>query len=429
MTKSNLIKTFFTFIFYCIVLKAAQSKQIYYADYIYEPDIQTVQFFKSGSLYSYPILELGNPNESLLLSFDDLSGNRKDFQYSIIHCDANWNPSDLFTNQYIDGSPYESVINYESSFNTYQKYTHYWLYLPGNYMKPKINGNYILKVYYADNEDSLVITRRFYVYQNKIVISAIVKRPTYAKYRNTGQEIDFEVSYYSGLNLMNPMNDIRVVIRQNQRWDNPIVGLRPKFISDNTMIFDYEEENLFEGVNEFRNIDLRSYRNAGYGVKKIYLDSLYNFILYPDEDLSYNSYSNWSDINGERVISGENASIPINEVDYVMAHFKLLTPYPKDEGDVYLFGALTDWRLQDQFKLNYNDTLRLYETNVKLKQGYYNYHYVEVNKENGYIDATRFQGCHYEAENDYAILIYFKTPELNVDELLGVSFINSVKNR
>jgi hypothetical protein len=426
--KKSSIKSYLSILLGCISIISAKANKLWYDDYIYNPNIQTVEFFQSGTRYSYPILDLNSPEESLLLSFDDFESGRKDLQFTIIHCNANWEPSDLFSSQYIDGAPYESIINYESSFNTYQKYTHYWFYVPGTYLRPKVTGNYLLKVYYADNDDSILITRRFYVYSNKLSIAAVVNRPTYAKYRSTSQEIDFDINY-SGLNLMNPINDIKVVIQQNQRIDNQLTGLRPKFISNNIMSFDYEEENLFDGGNEFRNIDLRSYRNAGWGVKKIYLDSIcYNFILYPDDDLSYNSYSSWSDINGERVISGENENLKSNELDYVKAHFRLMTPYPKDSGEVYIFGALTDWRIQERFKMNFNPVLNYYSGVFLLKQGYYNYQYVFV-RPDGYIDATRFEGTHYETENDYLLLIYFHTQELHADELMGVSFLNSVKGK
>jgi hypothetical protein len=332
----------------------------------------------------------------------------------------------LFTNDYIDGSTYESVINFDPSFNCIQHYYHYWLYVPGNYMRPKISGNYMLKVYLADNPDSIYLTRRFYVVDNKVQISAEVKQPTYAKYRNIKQELDFTVNY-KGLNVMNPLQDMKVVLRQNQRWDNQITGLTPKYINDQVMNFDYEEENLFDGGGEFRYVDLRSYRNAGWGVQKIFLDSFYQLILYADDDRSYKSYSSWSDINGERIIAGDNQADKINELDYVIAHFKLLTPYPYDEGDVYLFGALSDWQTKPEFKMRYNAERNYYEANVKLKQGYYNFQYAFVDKQNGKIDIGRFEGDHFETENNYTILVYFRSSFLNADELLGIDFLNSQK--
>jgi hypothetical protein len=194
----------FTLLFSLALQQLFAQTAMRYEDKDYDPAVQTVQFVKSGTLYSYPIMELTKPEEPLLLSFDVIDKPQWDLQYTIIHCSADWKPSNLFTNDYIDGSPYESVINFDPSFNTIQRYYHYWLYVTGNYMRPKISGNYLIKVYHADNPDSIVITRRFYVVDNRILISGEVKQPTYAKYRNSKQEVDFMVNY-KGINVMNPL--------------------------------------------------------------------------------------------------------------------------------------------------------------------------------------------------------------------------------
>ena len=420
--KISIISIFFSFILQHLLAQT----EFRCVDTVYDPHIQTIQFFQSGTLYSYPIIDLAKPEESLLLSFDVLDKPQQDFQYSIIHCNADWQPSNLFTNDYLNGSTYESVSNYEPSFNCIQHYFHYFLYVPGNYMTPKISGNYLLKVYLADNPDSIIITRRFYVISNQVAIAAEVKQPTYAKYRNSKQEVDFSINY-QGLKVMNPLQDLKVVIRQNQRWDNQIVGLTPKYVNDQVMNFDYEEENLFDGAGEFRKVDLRSYRNAGWGVQKIYLDSFYHLMLYADDDRSYKSYSFWSDINGERIIASNTNSDKSNELDYLIAHFRLLTPYPYDEGSVYLFGALSDWQIKPEFKMNYIHDRNCYEAAVKLKQGYYNFQYAFVDKQNNKIDIGRFEGDHYETENDYLILVYFKSAFLNADLLMGTSILKSPK--
>jgi hypothetical protein len=415
---------FFTLLFSFILAQLFAQKPFPYIDKIYDPNIQTVQFFKSGTTNSYPILELNKPDEPLLLSFDVFNHPQLDLQYTLIHCNAGWQPDNLFTNDYLDGSTYESVTHYEPSFNALQRYYHYWLHVPGIYIRPKISGNYILKVYLADNPDSILITRRFYVVENKVLIASDVKQPTYATYRNTKQEIDFWVNY-KGLDVMNPLNDMKVVVRQNQRWDNEITGLTPKYINDQVMDFDFEEGNLFDGGSEFRYLDLSTYTYAGWGVNKIFLDTLYNMVLHADDDRSYTSYSFWTDINGERVIASNDKNQKYNELDYFIAHFTLLTPYPYEEGGVYIFGALSDWQIKPEFRMTYNAEKNCYQGSAKLKQGYYNFQYVFVDNQTGLIETSRFEGDHFETENNYLILVYFRSAFLNADELLGVSIINS----
>ncbi|MFC2113981.1 DUF5103 domain-containing protein [Bacteroidota bacterium] len=400
--------------------------ELMYSDMVYKKNIETVLFYKSGKINTYPILNLHNPGESLTLSFDDMDADYKSYTYSIIHCDANWNPSDLFENEYFEGQSFDYITNYEFSTNTYVRFTNYFFTFPSQDSWFLMSGNYLLKVYADDDAENLVLTRRFYVVDQQVKIVPDIKEATYAKYKKYKQEVDFEVSY-DGVDVTNPMTDLKVVVRQNQRWDNQLTGLQPMFVRGNTLVYDHEEENLFYGLTEWRYSDFRQLKYPGFGVLKVELDSIFNMYLLTEEDRSYLAYAEWSDINGSRVIAGENRELKLSEIDYVSAHFRLNTPYPKDE-DVYLFGALTDWRLQDKFKMHYNEKLDSYMLNVLLKQGYYNYYYAVVNPDDGSIDCVRFQGTHFETENDYLILVYLKSRFYNTDELVGYSVVNT-KNR
>lgn len=421
-------KILFVFLTILVGFQFSRAENIIYKDYIFKEGIASVVFHKSGTTNSYPVLDLSNTEDELLLSFDDLSAVYKSMQYTIVHCERDWSKSDLMNSDYLEGTTVENVINYEPSFNTYQKYMHYWLSVPTNYMRPKLAGNYILILHVTGDENDIILTRRFYVVDNRVTIRATIKQPTYARYRNTKQEIDFEVNY-GNYEIRNPMNDIKIVIRQNQRWDNQLSFDRPQFIRDNVLIYDFDEENLFDGYGEFRNLDARSYKYPGYGVNKIRLDSYYHLYLFIDQDRSIMSYSNWSDIDGDFILSGQDKDIPVNELDYVFVHFSLDSPFPPEEGNVYIFGGLTNWKIGDKYKLRYNTETKLYELVLKLKQGYYNYQYVTIDTTNNTIDPARFEGSHFETENNYLLCVYYHMPTLSTDLLIGVSYLNSDVNR
>jgi len=62
--------------------------------------------------------------------------------------------------------------------------------------------------------------------------------------------------------------------------------------------------------------------------------------------------------------------------------------------------------------------------------GYYNYSYVTVDK-NDPQQKPSFEfteGNHNETENDYTILVYFRSLSGRADELLAVSNLNTVTN-
>ncbi len=390
---------------------------------VYKKGIKSVTFHKSNVPNSYPFIKLGK-GEQLTLSFDVFSHEMKDYQYTIEHCDYQWKSSNLLASDYIEGSQLGYIDQYKRSFNTYQKYINYTLKFPNNEMKPAISGNYILKVSESGYEDSVILTRRFMVVGQKVQIEGNIKEPTFARFRETKQEIDFYVDH-SNISVADPFREIKVVVRQNGRWDNAIIGLQPNQIRNKELNFNYEEENLFNGLNEFRIFDTRATKYTRRGVAKIYLDSLYQAVLRTDEDRSYKSFLSSKDINGNRIIAYEGGQNPDNHADYMNTYFRLNSNYtPKKGEDIYIFGELSDWQTKERFKMEYYAGSRQYEAKVKLKQGYYNYMYV-VEDRNGTINATLLEGNHQETENDYLILVYYYSQYLESYKLVGVKSMNS----
>ena len=106
-----------------------------------------------------------NQNERIQLSFDDLSGTERDFYYRVIHCNKNWQPSDINEIDYISGFQDERLRKYVYSTNTRMNYIHYTQSIPSADFKIKISGNYLL-VIYEDNIDYPILTRRFVVSEN-----------------------------------------------------------------------------------------------------------------------------------------------------------------------------------------------------------------------------------------------------------------------
>ena len=96
---------------------------------------------------------MGNPlihlsfKDSLMLSFDDLSNDPQNYAYTLIHCDADWKPSNLMESEYLEGFYEEPITDYQFSFNTTQNYIHYQTIIPSANLKPTISGNYLLIVF------------------------------------------------------------------------------------------------------------------------------------------------------------------------------------------------------------------------------------------------------------------------------------------
>ncbi|HEU4717121.1 MAG TPA: DUF5103 domain-containing protein, partial [Bacteroidia bacterium] len=266
-------------------------KTLRYEDKIYVPEIKTVVLSPDPSVLAPPVISL-NSTDVLYLSFDDLGADFKTYTYTLIHCTAKWEPSNALVSEYLDGFAQNPITDYQYSRSTLQKYTHYSASFPNENVKLTKSGNYLLKVYTDNDEDSIVFTRRFLVYENNVTVDASVHAATIVSDRNFKQEVDFNIGYNQA-DIANPYSQIYPVILQNFRWDNAISGLQPQFVKDGQLVYDYDDVNVFSGGNEFRNFDTRSLRYKSERVEDIEKDSnnLYHVYLLPDDKRAYKRFS------------------------------------------------------------------------------------------------------------------------------------------
>jgi hypothetical protein len=268
-------------------------------------------------------------------------------------------------------------------------------------------------------------------------------RPADVSKLRTHQELDFELSV-EFLRIRDPKNDIYGVVLQNGRWDNAITGIRSKFERSNSLVFDYQDQIVFPSGMDFRNLDIRSAQYRSRDVFEIRRENdRVRIVAEIDEPRANTSFLNDIDINGKYVIRSaddqrysvittldenelgqlveERNTINLTrhnlEADYVDVLFTLKSDKEYDS-DVYLFGAFTDWTLQEKYKMTYDPSYRSYFADVQLKQGFYNYIYVLANKD-GSADEDTIEGNWYEASNDYTILIYHSPFGGRYDELIA----------
>jgi len=398
-----------------------------YEDHIYKPNIHTVILEHAGAPLSNPVIQL-NSDEKLFLSFDELEEDASDFSYRWIHCTSDWSPSTLLSeNDFIDGFYTDHIVSYRHSFNSTQHYYHYSLEFPNAQMRPIISGNYLLVIFKNDSTDVPLITKRFWVVDSKVEIQSFIHRATEIALRNTHHEIDFKLKLNT-IKVANPYSDIKVTIVQNNRWDAALTNLKPKFALDGELDYDYEEGNLLDAGNEFRNFDIRTTRFQTQYVEQINKDSithLYSFILKPDTRKSTQRYSTEEDINGRYLIKIYDDSDGDIEGDYVKVKFRLPVLNEVDSGSIYIFGQLTDWGLLPSARMKYNEITHSYEQTISLKQGYYNYEYIYSPTVKSPSIIADTEGNHYETENEYAFFVYYKDVASRYDHLVGYRMIYS----
>ena len=420
----------FTVFLFSLLNSTAQDKSFYYENAVYNENIKTVLMQREGFELSNPVLEL-NEETVLVCKFDDFSGSVKNYYYTIIHCDADWNESFLIQADYLEGFVENPLNDYELSFNTTFEYVNYQLFLPNENVQFKISGNYALVIYEDYDKEKIVLTRRFYVYEKKVTLEGTVRRATLDAFEGENQEVDFTI-FHDNLEIINPRQEVKVVIMQNNRWDNAIRDLKPLFIKEKSLIYNYNRENVFQAGNEFRYFDIRTNRIPGENVLSTDFHRPYfHKTLMTDEVRANKDFYLYKEMNGKYVVESQDREIQDYdlECDYVFTHFSLPLESILLGGSVNVFGALTGWNANKSNEMKWNFITSQYELTLLLKQGYYNYQYVYVPQGSLVADSKNIEGSFWEAENDYQIFVYYKDLAGRYDRLVGYRILNSLDNR
>lgn len=384
---------------------------------IYLEDIGSVVLSTYGEKLSQ---DVGVLHQTVFtLDFDDLSLEPKYLKYTFIHCTHDWKPSELNQIEYINGFLEEEISNYEHSFNTIEPYIHYQAIFPNNNIRLSKSGNYVLYVY-DDTPENPILTQRFMVLEpNAVTIASNVHAASDVSDRFSKQEVDFIV--YPGVyQIRNPQLTLRATIRQNGRWDNAKIGLTYKSGNSSELFFDHRDgRNVFDGSAEFRTFDLTTLRSNADRIVGISFQNRHNhaYVL-QDDARPYAAYETRGTMQGKRLFYNRDMNNRYSE-DYVYTHFTLKSGFPFTDGDVYVFGELTDWQIKKDARLHFNKEFDFWETELLLKQGAYNYQYVYVPQGSNIIDATYIEGSHYETNNAYTIYIYFREEGTSYDKLIG----------
>ena len=403
-------------------------KTLRYQDYTYSPEVRSVQCYvatgQPNEVFQPPVVPLGQ-SQSIVLEFDVLAGQSQRYSAKLIHCDADWQASVLTDMQFLNEINDFIITDYRVGTGTKVPYFHYRMRAPG----VKISGNYLLVVQSAGGVP--VVSRRLLVYENQVQVALQPGIVVGGQERYTLQQLDFGISYAS-VDLVNPAVEVKVVLRQNFRWDNAKYNLRPTFVRDAERRLDYQYfgfENAFPGLSEYRYFDTRSVQAPGIGV--LHLDPRTNpttVTLQPETTRSQQAYNQYQDANGQRVFESREYGNGATNADYADVTFQLKAAQPAP-GTVYAFGALSDWQLKDEFKLAYDETKQLYTGHALLKQGYYNYDFAVAGARGTAPNEVYFEGSHQETENQYDLLVYYRPPGTRADLLIGYQTVDMNNRR
>jgi hypothetical protein len=404
-------------VLFCFTLATAQVENEIVPPY----NIKTVSFVQNKQNV-VPIFQLGDAFE---LQFDDLYGTDASYFYEIVHCDYNWNPSDIQKRDYLQGFDNQRIQESSSSFNCLQIYTHYRLPFPNSTTQLKISGNYMLKILNEDKE--VVFSRKFIVYENLATVPIQIKRARTVTNLDSKHNLEFTIKS-NVINFQNPLKNIKTVLLQNGKFNTAISNIKPQFTIGNDLVYKYDTPTQFWAGNEFLYFDNKEIRIASNTISRV--DSqkdIYSSYLFTNEARANSNYYNNQDVNGNFVIRrlfAENSDI---EADYAWVYFSLSAPlFRSSDGSIYVTGMFNNYSLTTENKMEYNPEKAIYEKAILIKQGFTNFEYLAV-KPNGSIDSENaIDGNYFQTENEYTVLVYYKEDTDRFTRIIGKGSASSL---
>ncbi len=417
----------FLFIVACLLLVASGWSQ----DQVFNPNIRTTKLYRLGDPVSFPFIMLGS-TETLELHFDDLDNRIKNYYYTFQLCNADWSPTLLKPFEYIKGFQNARITTYRNSSISTTKYIHYQTTIPDRTCIPTRSGNYLLKVFLDNDTSKLVFVKRMVIAENLAGVGAKMVRPYSSDMDRSGQKLNITVETDNRIQVMSP-NDLKVVILQNNNWATSIYMDKPTIYRGNSYEYSDERQNIFPGLKEFRWLDLRSLR-----LKSDRMEAIDNrkdtvkVTVIPDQERNSKTYVYFTDLNGSYVLENLDSYNPFWQSDYAWVHFSYIPPnnQPFPGNDLYLFGEFTNYAWDTTGKMNFNKEKGVYEKDLFLKQGFYNYLYaLKPINGYGYPDFNTTEGNYYATQNKYIILVYYRPFGARADVLIGFTLATSIFDR
>ncbi len=401
-------------------------------DNIIMPCVKTVKFFQQNNQESVPIINL-NSSDILELHFDDIDGYVKNYYYTFTLCNANWQPADLSSFDYIKGYQQQRLNQYRPSSIAQTKYVHYQALLPDRNYVPTKSGNYLLKVFLNGDTTQLAFIKRFYVVNSLANVGGRIMQPFDNQLARTHQKVQFSVDV-TQLNAQNPQQQITATVMQNNRTDNMQYNVPIAFLRGNLLEYDGERGGIFAAGKEYRWVDLRSFRFESDRIANIDKNVQPNEVYVKQDGARLSpQYLYYKDYNGFMTITTTDNVNNWWQTDYANVTFTYVPEgnQPYASKNIYLLGELTNNLLNANSQLTYNATKGVYEKTLFLKQGYYDYNYVtkDATQQNDKTPSVATDGSNWETENNYTVFIYYRSYSQRHDELVGITTINSRTGR
>lgn len=375
-------------------------------------NIQSIQLYPEGSPGHAPVVRLNSP-QKLILSFDYLDTQSRQFRVEVSHQTKSWEQSSIGPTIYLDSFFHTYITSAKPSFSQRPSYQHVEYEFPNNELRPVVSGNYLIKIY--DN-GNLLFSMPFFITENQGEIHTRVER-LFAQ-REDGRPMDQLFSTYRYPEFVEfPQFDLSMAFVQNHFWGRMREVEFLDTITPGELQGHLDRNDAFVGNYEFKFLDLRTFDPDGREILE------YQPGVSPPKVILRRDVQHL-DTNPPFPSTVANLGLPVDDrsSEYAQVEFSLETNAGiSPSSDIYIVGHFNNWMINDLNKMTYNFDEKMWKGQALIKQGEYGYKYVIV--ENDRIDDLELDQSFLSAEQEYLTFIYFKDPEQNFDRLLKVDRI------
>ncbi|NDC79579.1 MAG: DUF5103 domain-containing protein, partial [Chitinophagia bacterium] len=348
----------------------------------------------------------------------------RNYFYTLELCNADWTPAPLSYFDYVRGYSQVRIGTYRNSSISLTRYVHYDAVIPDRNCTPTKSGNYLLKVFLNGDTSQLAFTRRFLVLDERMELGVQIRQPFNSNQFLTHHRLQVTLSG-KGIDIRYPQQQVKVQILQNMRWDNRLRLDQPTFVRLGGLLeYNNEAEMVMPAMKEWRWVNLRSFRLLGDRVSfQRNTDSSFTVFVQEEGPRPANRYIYYKDLNGMSVNETVEAVNPFWNAEYAKVHFRFRppggAPYPGKE--LYIIGEMTGYGANEGSRLTFDPSTGVYSTEIRLKQGYYDYCYALRNERNprAPFETDLTEHNNWETENQYTVLVYFRDLGGRYDQLLG----------
>ncbi len=379
--------------------------------------IRSLHVYTTDDNLSFPVV---NTKNKLVIEFDVDSKNLPDLNIIFRFCDKNWIPTDnIFLQNQGQNTAY--ILDYislpvtveEARYNFSNKF-------PDNagYVSFPYSGKWKFFVVDSRNSDKILAEGKFIVDLSEVKLDVSIKKSNLMDKIYSPNELSrsFEIS----INAKLPDEFFPHFVEEVEIIKDHLVDFFLRLNRNDAL--NLNRDFKWDGANKLSFIfrDLR----PGNGYRQV---NLMNTNLYSGKDVQaqfdgfettrfYSAPSN--DFNGGMQL--RNPKDPY--ANYMNVKFRL-KPANEIYNDIYLLGAFNNWKISDDYKLDFDGDL--FTKTILLKRGIYDYQYAIIDKSKNEVDLYSLEGNNYNSTSTINILMFYRDPQYGgYDRMIGFSRIH-----